>query len=221
MFRFVSRSTTPFVALAVGFAAFPYRKSVRDTKLQHINDDVAQKILSSPQVQQLANDPQWEQVISSNAFPQQHKQNYVSRGLLMGPDLFEIDPVIYMNRDQGEFVGYYHLGSQLVSQDGRIHNGVVSTLLDEGLCSCGFPRLPSTKGVTAQLALKFINEADPDTTVVLRAKIVEARGRKVVSAGTLESYDPDSKKPAQVIAEGRVVLVEPHWFKWFRWVQPV
>lgn len=221
MLRFITRTTTPLLAFGLGFAAFPYRKSVRDTKLQHINEDIAQKILSSNQAQELINDPEWEQVISSNTFPHQHKKNYVSRGLLMGPNLFEIDPIIYMNSTKGEFVGFYHLGSKLVSQDGRVHNGVVATLLDEGLCACGFPRLPSTKGVTAQLALNFENEADPETTVVLRAKIIEARGRKVVSGGTLESFDPEGKTQPHVIASGKVVLVEPNWFKYFRWVQPV
>lgn len=221
MLRFIIRTTTPVLAFGVGFAVNPYRKSPRDTKLQHINEDVARQISASKEVQKMAASSEWHQVFSSATFPHQHKKNYVSRGLLMGPDLFEIDPIIYMNPGLGEFVGYYHLGAQLVSQDGRVHNGVVATLLDEGLCACGFPRLPSTKGVTARLSLAFENEATPDTTVVLRAKIDEARGRKVVSSGWVETFDPNATTPPLVIARGTVVLVEPHWFKWFNWLHPV
>ncbi|KAK6204379.1 HotDog domain-containing protein [Scheffersomyces amazonensis] len=222
MFKRLVRTSVPLVAFGVGVAAFPanWRKgNWREKKLLHINDDVVEKITLSKEYKDLAADPDTSQYSSSETFPNQHHKNYVGTGLLFGPDLFEIDPIVFLNEKKGELTSFYHLGDKLISQDGQVHNGVVSTILDEGLCSCGFPLLPSKKGVTASLSIDFKNQAPPGSTVVLRAKVVEAKGRKVVIEGNLETLPFDKSEQPIEIAHSRCVLVEPKWFKYFSWFQ--
>ena len=100
----------------------------------------------------------------------------------------------------------------------QIHNDVVSTILDECLCACGFSKLPSKKGVTAKLSIDFLNQARPESTVVLRAKVTEAKGRKVVIQGRLELLAAAAHESIP-IASAECVLVEPKWFKYFSWLQ--
>lgn len=164
------------------------------------------------------NNESFIRISQSDNLPQQHHHNYVGSGLLFGPNLMEIDPIIFLNPDSGEITSFYHLGSKLISQDGLIHNGVTSTIIDEGLCTCGFSRLPSKKGVTAKLSISFENQAPPNSTVVLKAKVVESKGRKVVIDGVLETFPLDGSNPI-TIANANCVLVEPKWFKYLSWLQ--
>ena len=222
MFRSLVRKTTPLLAFGVGIAAFPkdWRKGqFGDKKLLVINDSVLEQIRSTDRYKQLVNDPNLKHYNSSHAFPDQHHKNYVNTGLLFGPDLMEIDPIVFLDEKNGELTSFYHLGDKLISQDGQIHNGIVSTILDEGLCSAGFPKLPSKKGVTASQLIDFKNQAPPQSTVVLHAKVKEAKGRKVVIEGYLETLPLNKSETPLLIAESKCVLVEPKWFKYFAWLQ--
>lgn len=222
MFKSIFRKTVPLVAFGVGLTAFPkdWRKGqFGDKKLLVINDSVLQQIESSDIYKELSANTNLRMYNSSHKFPDQHHKNYVNTGLLFGPDLMEIDPVVFIDENVGELTSFYHLGDKLISQDGQIHNGVVSTILDEGLCSAGFPLLPSKKGVTAKLLIDFKNQAPPQSTVVLHAKVKEHKGRKVVIEGYLETLPVNKSEKPLLIAESRCVLVEPKWFKYFRWLQ--
>lgn len=224
MFKGLVRKTIPLVAFGVGIAGFPrdWRAGhPQDTKLLHINEEVLRQIQSTKEYKQLESNKSLRQYNSSNAFPGQHHNNYVGTGLLFGPDLFEIDPIVFIDEEKGELTSFYHLGDKLISQDGQIHNGVVSTILDEGLCAAGFPLLPAKKGVTAKLLIDFKNQAPPQSTVVLRAKVKEAKGRKVVIGGYLETLPLDDNKAEKplLIAESTCILVQPKWFKYFTWLQ--
>ncbi|KAG7665930.1 uncharacterized protein J8A68_000553 [[Candida] subhashii] len=66
-----------------------------------------------------------------------------------------------------------------------------------------------------------INQAPPQSTVVLRAKVKEAKGRKVVIGGYLETLPLDDNKAEKplLIAESTCILVQPKWFKYFTWLQ--
>lgn len=219
--RTLTRLTAPVAAFGIGFAFFPadWRKgNSAPARLTHFNADVMTKLQQSRLYQQLDNDANVVKYYSSERFPVQHRKNHVGSGLLFGPDLFEVDPVVFLDDTKGELTAFYHLGSRLNSDDGQIHNGVSSTILDEGLCACGFSKLPSKKGVTANLSIDFKNQAPPNSTVVLRAHVVEAKGRKVVIEGTLSTFPLDGSAEFD-IASARCVLVEPKWFKYFRWLQ--
>lgn len=220
MFRTFTRLTVPVVAFGAGFALFPaqWKKgNWQPLKLTHINTAVLTKIENSTLYKQLEQDENTSKYYNSETFPEQHRKNHVGSGLLFGPNLFEVDPILFINEKNGELTGFYHLGKELISQDGQIHNGVTATILDEGLCACGFAKLPSKRGVTANLTIDFHNQAQPDSTVVLQAKVVENRGRKVVIEGTLSTFPLDGARPME-IASSRCVLVEPKWFRYFRWI---
>lgn len=220
MIRTFARLTVPVVAFGAGFVLFPpqWRKGQwQPTKLTRINTSVMEKIESSALYKQLEKDSATIKYYTSEMFPEQHHKNHVGTGLLFGPNLFEVDPVLFINESKGELTGFYHLGKELISQDGLIHNGVIATILDEGLCACGFAHLPSKKGVTANLKIDFHNQAPPDSTVVLQAKVVEHKGRKVVIEGKLTTFSVDAAHTTD-IASSRCVLVEPKWFRYFRWL---
>lgn len=140
--------------------------------------------------------------------PAAHKYNQVSRGLLNLND-----PIVLVDRKEGELVLFGKTAnSDLVGLDGKIHNGIVLTLLDESLCFCGFDKLPNKRGVTANLKVNFDGKLQPDSTFILTAKVQEARGRKVTITGDIKSLDGDA------VADCKCLLVEPKWFKWLTWV---
>lgn len=176
--------------------------------------DILDKIKQTPDFQLLQENDDFFFDTHSSKIPKLHQDNHVSQGLLFGPKHIEIDPLIFINHKNRELEAFYHLGEKLVDVDGNIHNGVVSTILDELLCFCGFPYLPSKRGVTAQLSINFLEQIKPDTSVVLKAKVVEHKGRKVIIDGHIETLD---KKPVR-IADAVCVLVEPKWFKYFNWL---
>lgn len=223
MLRRTSRIVTPLAAFAAGYMMFPkeWRKSHHlQGMAAHVNESVVRQLEATTEFTELKQNPNFRHYMFGDAMPQQHRKNHIGHGLLSGPDMFEIEPIAFLDEEHGELVSFYHLGKQLTSQDNQIHNGVVSTILDEGLCICGFPKLPSQKGVTAQLAIDFKNQAPPDTTVRLSAKVVEAKGRKVVIRGFLETFPMDGGDAIR-IADAECVLVEPKWFRYFLWFKLV
>lgn len=222
LLRRFTRLTTPVLAFGAGLALFPAewrRSKFQPTKLTHFNQEALDKISKSDLFKQLKDDPNYKMYNNSESFPKQHHENFVSRGMLFGPDLFEVDPVVFLNETSGELTAFYHLGKELVSGDGMLHNGITSTVLDEGLCACGFSKLPSKKGVTANLTIDFKNQAQPQSTVVLRARVEEAKGRKVVIKGNLLVFPTRFGEQPMEIATASCVLVEPKWFRYFRWLQ--
>ncbi|CEP60226.1 Mrx3p LALA0_S01e05886g [Lachancea lanzarotensis] len=154
-----------------------------------------------------------------------HRDYHVGQGLLYGPGRLEIDPLVLHDPESKELVVFYHLGHNLGNEKGNVHKGVVSLLLDEALCYCGFPTLPSKSGVTARLDLQFHQDVPTDCTVVLKAHVVEAKGRKCVIGGTLETlpsrvwYKPWTNKTSSVLATATCILVEPKWFKHVQWMR--
>ncbi|GEQ71541.1 hypothetical protein JCM33374_g5226 [Metschnikowia sp. JCM 33374] len=212
--------SAPLAAFAVGFVAFPaeWRKGQwQYRQLSYMNDEAMNRIENSALYKSLQEDKYTVMTRSSEMFPAQHKHNHVGSGLLAGQGLMEVDPIIFTNTKTRELTGFYHLGKDVTSADGQIHNGVTSTILDEGLCFCGFADLPSKRGFTANLTIDFHNQAPPESTLVLRAKVIETKGRKVVIDGTLSTMSFGAA-PSIDIASAKCVLVEPKWFKYFRWL---
>lgn len=164
----------------------------------------------------------------SEAIPAAHRANHVGQGLLSNHGRLQNDPLIFRDDERGELAAVYHLGPELGDSNGHVYHGVLSVLLDEALCFCGFPRLPSGRGVTAKLELQFEKPVPAGSLVVLRASVVESRGRKCVIGGRLESIPGMEQGVSgwlqglfgrtQVYARGECVLVEPRWFKWVKWV---
>lgn len=225
MFRRLVRITVPIAAFGVGAVSASKISHIRTLPApRHANEDALAKVTSSSQYQQCINDPQQKLHFSSQLIPKGHRHSFVPTGLLSGAKLFGIDPVIFTNKRDKTLTGFYHVGSEMVSHDGQVHNGAILTILDGELCKCGFPELPSKRGVTAALDLKFHAQAEPDSIVMLTAKVTESKGRKVVIEGSLKAlphYEENKvthwREPVE-IATAKCLLVEPRWFKYVAWM---
>lgn len=198
------------------------KKSQSSLQLQR--NDIVDKISRHGLYQKLVNDPNFDQSLQSHKIPPGHRAYHVGQGILFGPTKLAIDPVILSDAQKREVVIFYHLGKDLGNEKGKVHKGVLSLILDEALCYCGFPTLPSKRGVTAKLDIQFDREIPADSTIVLRARVSEFKGRKCVIEGTLESLPrfygswwSSVWKPEQY-AQAKCILVEPKWFKYLNWL---
>lgn len=183
--------------------------------------DIIQKITESKLYNQLKQDANVEQSLQSDKIPAGHKPYHVGQGILFGKNKLEIDPLIFLNETEGKLTVFYHLGKDLGNEKGEVHKGVVSLLMDEALCYCGFPRLPSKRGVTAKLSLKFNRDIPADSTVILTATVRESKGRKCIIDGNLQVLTEQHALPSlwgekEPHVQAECILVEPKWFKYFR-----
>lgn len=217
---FIRTWPTEAGAITLNDAVVPHMRSTRQVQ----RPDILKKISETEIYNKLLNNPNMSHLVQSEKIPSGHRDYHVGQGELFGAEKLEIDPLIFYNEKDGELVVFYHLGKGLGNEKGSVHKGILSLLLDEGLCYCGFPKLPSKRGVTARLDLNFTNDLPADSTVVLRASIAETKGRKCVIEGTLETLPTKywmtgkEAKTGTVIAEANCILVEPKWFKYLKWV---
>lgn len=210
-------STTFFAA---GFATFatPWKQDSKDINTRSVEDqrkEILQDIKLSENYKDLIKNPDYAFDTHSSRIPKTYQGHFVSQGLFFGPKHLEIDPMVFVNAKDHELQAYYHIGEKMCSYDGKIHNGVLSTIIDESLTFCGFPLLPSKRGVTARLSIDFLAHIKPDSTVILKAKVKEHKGRKVVIEGHIETVGANPVK----IAQAECILVEPKWFKYFAWLK--
>lgn len=189
--------------------------------------DILDKISKLPLYKKLKENPHVDHTVQSENIPTGHRPYHVGQGQLFGPKKLEIDPVIFRDEINKFLVVFYHLGSDLSNENNKIHKGILSLLLDEGLCYCGFPYLPNKRGVTAKLTLDFKKDIPSDTTVVLRAKVNQLKGRKCIINGTLEAIPRKNffqyicgiePKHGDIYVSAKCILVEPKWFKYFSWL---
>lgn len=226
--RVLFRGTASVASFGLGFAVFarPWPDSpmwVKPMELvkdkREMQDARSEKMAGGAAFsdvklfQQYARDERFKLVPVEKLIPEAHRYNQVSQGLMgLG------HPVMLVDRDAGELVLFGKAdNTNLVGLDGKIHNGIILTLLDESLCFCGFDRLPSGRGVTANLKVDFHGKLPPGSSFVLTAKVGQARGRKVVIDGKLEVLSGRGAVGAPV-ADATCLLVEPKWFKWLTWV---
>lgn len=189
--------------------------------------DILEKISKLHLYKELMENNNVDHEVQSEKIPSGHRPYHVGQGQLFGPSKLEIDPLIFRDDITKSLVVFYHLGAGLSNENNKIHKGIVSLLLDEGLCYCGFPSLPNKRGVTAKLSLDFKKDIPADTTVVLRAKINELKGRKCVIDGTLEAIPKKNifqyvlgMEPShgETYVSAKCILVEPKWFKYLGWL---
>ncbi|EJS44605.1 YBL095W [Saccharomyces arboricola H-6] len=211
-------------------------KSRQPMELQRT--DILEQVEKSEVYKELAKNDDMEHILFSEKIPSGHRQYHVGQGLLFGKGKLEIDPLVFHDLNRGEVTVIYRLGAELGNRDGNVHKGLLSLLLDEALCYCGFPLLPSKRGVTARLSLEFLEDIPVDTTIMLKASVKECKGRKCIIEGHLEEFPPDKaskkmgrgwnlfahwgsgdkKEVAKKFVKANCVLVEPTWFKHFKWL---
>ncbi|CDO94393.1 unnamed protein product [Kluyveromyces dobzhanskii CBS 2104] len=240
--RFVVLPLTGFT-LGFGYFVKPWHSDESSLQTLHrsLHDqrtDVLDKLRTAEWVQKLKESSSYIMHRQSEKIPVPHRDYHVGQGLLYGPTRLEIDPVVFADDKQHKIHVIYHLGHNLRNEKDVVHKGVLSLLLDEALCYCGFPTLPSKRGVTASLDISFKKDVPTDSTIVLNAQVVETKGRKCIIKGTLESppIDPSTRlghvkswvantvpdwlyspKPT-IYATATCVLVEPKWFKYISWI---
>ena len=228
-FRMIGRNVVlPVVGFTAGFATFakPWHSVDEDGNIQTLKKpldsqrvDVLGNLAELPLYKKLASDPNVKQTNQSEKIPLQHQHYHVGQGLLYGPAHLEIDPLVFQDESKKELIAFYHLGNNLGNEKSKVHKGILALLLDEALCYCGFPSLPHKRGVTAKLDIDFHKDVPKDSTVVLRARVVENKGRKCVIKGTLESVPKSSwfsivRSEPTIFADATCILVEPKWFKY-------
>ncbi|EDO19579.1 hypothetical protein Kpol_1018p112 [Vanderwaltozyma polyspora DSM 70294] len=207
-------------AITLKDAVVPHLKSNRVIQ----RPDILEKISQMKLYNDLLNNPSMNHSVQSEKIPRGHLAYHVGQGELFGPNRLEIDPLIFFDEENSKLVIFYHLGKDLGNEKGNVHKGVLSLLLDEALCYCGFPKLPSKRGVTAKLHVDFTKDIPVDSTVILRADVTESKGRKCIIDGTLETVPTKSlltgkeSETGTVFAKGNCILVEPKWFKYFTWL---
>lgn len=228
-FKLLFRGTASVASFGLGFVLFarPWPDSpiwtkpmdlVKEKGTEHtggLSPDAlaASGLANSALFKQYTRDEKFQLMPVDKLIPEAHRYNQVSQGLMeLG------SPVMLINREDGELVLFGKADNEgLVGLDGKIHNGIILTLLDESLCFCGFDKLPSKRGVTANLKVDFHGKLPPASNFVLTAKVASARGRKVVIDGRLQTLSAKGKV-GDTVANARCLLVEPRWFKWFGWV---
>ncbi|PRT54424.1 hypothetical protein B9G98_02044 [Wickerhamiella sorbophila] len=98
------------------------------------------------------------------------------------------------------------------------HFGIGTTLLDEGLAQCAFPYLPTKYGVTATLDVHMRRSLPSDDYLVLVAVPGDHSGRKSSASGSLHALHGTKLGPE--LMSGRVLMVEPWYFKYLTWALP-
>ncbi|QPG76798.1 hypothetical protein FOA43_004192 [Brettanomyces nanus] len=227
MFKIIGRTTLATGFFAAGFAmcahTWPPSTDREPSQMSARNREtlaLLNRVQKSEIFQKLINDSNYTMLMSSDLIPEAHRVNHVGLGLMNSPKHLAVGSLVFINTTAGKMYAFEKLDSNLVGTDGKIHNGVVSTLMDESLCFCGFPQLPSKRGVTARLSINYHVKIQPNSMVMLVAKVTESHGRKCVIKGHIETFpDTDDDHQAERIADGECILVQPKWFKYFNWVR--
>lgn len=230
MFKNIAKCTAISAAgFTVGFSSFLKPWHVDESSMQTLKrpletqrQDIIEKLQSTKVYMNLIDTHEIKK--QSERIPIPHRPNHVGQGLLYGPGHLEIDPIVCQDLSNKKLTVFYHLGNNLANEKKTVHKGILTLLLDEALCYCGFPTLPSKRGVTARLNVKFFRDIPIDSTVILNANVVESKGRKCIIKGTLESLSESNgmwwssnNKPI-IYATAECILVEPKWFKYISWV---
>lgn len=209
---------TGYAVGAWNFQHFPPKRTASDLDIELATVPEYKYIYNHPLVQQLRQDPAVVEARYYDDIPLLHRENMLTTGLLAGKGVLTVEPLVFRNTDTGDCSFFYHVGNRLDGHDGIVHGGLLATLIDEGLTRTGFPFLPSKYGVTAALDLDYRSPVHSNSYMVLHASIKEAKGRKVVVRGTMQSLPEDDGQPATTLVEGSVVIVEPKWAKYVTWM---
>ncbi|KAK9463393.1 HotDog domain-containing protein [Lipomyces oligophaga] len=183
--------------------------AVGDTRV--VYDPVIDAHIDSlPLVKELRADPDFIELRPHGSYPHHLRENSLTAGVLAGPGMVEVPPILFSNLKTHELIAVIKIGEKLCGHEGVVHGGFLATLLDEGLCRCGFPTLPHKVGVTATLSVDYRAPTQPDDYYVLRAKVTKSQGRKVWVKGHIETVPSWGKAP-KILVESEVLCVEPKW----------
>ncbi|KAN0062447.1 hypothetical protein ACQY0O_005338 [Thecaphora frezii] len=145
-------------------------------------------------------------------------QHALTAGSLRGPGMLALPPLVFAKTakgaqqtggSEGDAIIVIHLGRSLCGHDGIIHGGMLATLCDEALARTAMYNLPGRIGVTAKLELNYRKPTLADQFVVVRTRLVEAKGRKACVEGRVEDT------AGTTLLECKSVFVEPKYARYF------
>jgi acyl-coenzyme A thioesterase PaaI-like protein len=147
----------------------------------------------------------WYETRPYQALPEERRLNNLTAGALRGPGLLALSPLVRARKDESEGFIIVHVGRGLCGHDGIVHGGLLATLLDEALARTATHGLPEKIGVTANLTVNYRAPTRADQFVVLRIRLLEAKGRKARVSGTVEDLD------GNVLIEASGLFVQPRY----------
>lgn len=102
---------------------------------------------------------------------------------------------------------FVHVGRGVCGHEGIVHGGMLATLLDEILGRQALLNLPDKIGVTAYLNLNYRAPTRADQFLVIKTRLVEAKGRKAKVAGRIEDAQ------GNVLVEAEALFIQPKYAK--------
>ncbi|KAH8111402.1 Thioesterase/thiol ester dehydrase-isomerase [Phellopilus nigrolimitatus] len=139
--------------------------------------------------------------------PEERAANSMTAGALRGPGRLALPPLLRVKRDESECVVVTHFGRGLCGHDGIVHGGLIATVLDETLGRLSIMNFPEKVAVTATLTVDYKAPTRADQFVVVRARLVELKGRKAYVEGSVEDVH------GTVLATAKALFIQPKYAK--------
>ncbi|CAO1618954.1 unnamed protein product [Parajaminaea phylloscopi] len=145
-------------------------------------------------------------------YPPSKLLHSLTAGTLRGPGRFAVPPLVLAKTEagakaEGGHAGdchiFIHVGRSLCGHDGIVHGGLLATICDEALARTAFVSLPAKVGVTAKLEVQYKAPTMADQFIVVKTRLVEARGRKVDVEGVIEDLQGTR------LVEAKALFVQP------------
>ncbi|OCH91722.1 Thioesterase/thiol ester dehydrase-isomerase [Obba rivulosa] len=150
---------------------------------------------------------EWYEARPFANLPEERRVNSLTAGALRGPGKLALPPLTRARRDEKEAWHFVHVGRALCGHEGIVHGGLLATLLDESLARVALLNLPEKIGVTATLDLSYRAPTRADQFIVIKTRLVEARGRKARVEGTIEDLQ------GTVLVEAKGLFIQPKYAK--------
>ncbi|KAI6124516.1 HotDog domain-containing protein [Pisolithus croceorrhizus] len=148
---------------------------------------------------------QWYEARPYKRFPEERRVNNLTAGALRGPGKLGNIPLVRSKLDESEAIGFVHVGRGLCGHDGIVHGGLLATLLDESLARTAINNLPDKIGVTANLSINYRAPTFADQFIVIKVRLLEKKGRKVLVGGRVEDLK------GNVLVEANGTFVQPKY----------
>ncbi|KAI0946656.1 hypothetical protein AcW1_010066 [Taiwanofungus camphoratus] len=150
---------------------------------------------------------EWYEARPYQNVPEERRANSFTGGTLKGPGKLALSPLIRARKDDSESWNFVHVGRGVCGHEGIVHGGLLATMLDESLGRTALLNLPDKIGVTAYLHLNYRAPTRADQFLVVKTRLVEAKGRKSKVAGSIEDMQ------GNVLVEAEALFIQPRYAK--------
>ncbi|KAJ5963428.1 thioesterase family protein [Penicillium vulpinum] len=89
-----------------------------------------------------------------------------------GPGKITVDPVVFLDESCKSLIQIFHLGPKLAGWPGRLHGGLLATMIDESFGLCSPFEMPKRIPITVRLEINYQNPSPPNELYILEAKLV-------------------------------------------------